>query len=93
MGNIPAHQMHPSDISISDRPSEQLMLLAAIPNHELGRMDYFSDSWLVNRNTFLKIDASRIVTVEDACFFVIDGESHENKKMTLDWTDFQVEHM
>eukprot|EP00980_Cylindrotheca_fusiformis_P023647 scaffold10700_cov108-Cylindrotheca_fusiformis.AAC.11 len=63
-----------------------------IPSSELGRMDYFSDSWLMNKANLLKIDVDKIITVEDACFQVIDRNVEMNK-MFVDWTNLAVEHL
>ncbi|CAJ1943549.1 unnamed protein product [Cylindrotheca closterium] len=46
-----------------------------ISPQDLGRLDYFSDSWLMNRESFLQINVDTIETVEDACFQVIDDET------------------
>eukprot|EP00980_Cylindrotheca_fusiformis_P013053 scaffold3267_cov140-Cylindrotheca_fusiformis.AAC.15 len=65
-----------------------------IPNDQLNLHDYFSDSWLLNRENFLRVPLSEIGIVEDACFAAI-GKSHIHKrsKMFVDWTEFMVMHL
>jgi hypothetical protein len=79
-----------NDLDTGARPNRMDQLL--IPSSELGRMDYFSDSWLLNKANFLKIDAEHIEMVEDACFQVIDRDVEMNK-MFVDWTYLSVEHL
>eukprot|EP00980_Cylindrotheca_fusiformis_P000224 scaffold52_cov183-Cylindrotheca_fusiformis.AAC.3 len=69
--------------------------LNLIRNSELDYHDFFSDSWLLNKDTFLNLDIERINTVEDACFVAIHkkGEVYPTSRMFVDWTDLMVEHM
>lgn len=74
--------------------SKQSQLLNLIPNRQLQPMDYFSDSWLLSKTSFLRMDLKRIGIVEDACFVAAGKISiHSRSKMFVDWTDFMVEHM
>eukprot|EP00980_Cylindrotheca_fusiformis_P023176 scaffold10199_cov146-Cylindrotheca_fusiformis.AAC.33 len=68
--------------------------LHLIDNKEFHIEDFFSDSWLLNRENFLRMDPSRIITVEDGCFEAIGKPiPHPHSKMMFDWTDFSVEHI
>jgi hypothetical protein len=84
-----AQSKHPPEIH---HPSG----LVFIHPSELRQRDYFSDSWLINRQRFLEIDVTRIGIVEDAAFAAVGDRSwktHSYSKMTYDWTDFCVEHL
>jgi hypothetical protein len=70
--------------------------LQFIHSEELRQKDYFSDSWLINRQRFLEINVERIGIVEDAAFAAVGETSrrpHSYSKMTYDWMDFAVEHL
>lgn len=71
-----------------------LQSLNLIPNNQLSLHDYFSDSWLLNRENFLKVPISEIGIVEDACFAAIGKRrTHDHSKMFVDWTEFMVMHL
>lgn len=63
-----------------------------IPSHLLGKLDYFSATWIQPVTTFLKLDTNEIVTVESGVFRVWK-ENLDRMRMTLDWLDFSVEHL
>mmetsp|Transcript_40812 Transcript_40812/g.98423 ORF Transcript_40812/g.98423 Transcript_40812/m.98423 type:complete len:566 (+) Transcript_40812:40-1737(+) len=68
--------------------------LNLIPNDQLKLLDYFSDSWLLNKKNFLKVPLSQIGIVEDACLAAIGKRQiHDHSKMFVDWTDFMVMHL
>lgn len=70
--------------------------LLFIDSSELRQRDFFSDSWLINRQRFLEIDVSRIGIVEDAAFAAVGNSAkahHSYSKMFYDWNDFSVEHL
>lgn len=87
------HQVNPppKPLQSNERRPQALHL---IDNTELHLHDYFSDSWLLNKENFLNMDAGRIGIVEDACFEAVGKRKpHVHSKMFVDWTDFLVEHM
>lgn len=79
-------------VSIRAESNPGLNLLS---NSNLDYHDFFSDSWLLNKDTFLRLDTGRINIVEDACFVAIHekGQINPTSRMFVDWTDFLVEHM
>lgn len=74
----------------SDTPTNAIEWLQ-IPEFQLYP-DSFSDSWLMNKKTFLETNLSKIESVEDACFESFTGR-RKQLRMPLDWLDFSVEHM
>jgi hypothetical protein len=77
-------------------PERHISGLQFIHTKELRQRDYFSDSWLINRQRFLEIDVEMIRIVEDAAFSAVGNSSqtpHSYAKMTYDWADFAVEHL
>jgi hypothetical protein len=77
-------------------PDEHKSGLQFIHPTELRQRDYFSDSWLINRQRFLEIDVERIGIVEDAAYAAVGEKAwlpHLYSKMTYDWMDFAVEHL
>jgi len=78
-------------------PSE----LSYIHDNQLQENHMFSDSWLLNRERFLEINATLIYRIEDAALVAAWPRGQRNKekkpyphaKMLLDWTDFCVEHL
>ncbi|CAJ1965810.1 unnamed protein product [Cylindrotheca closterium] len=79
---------------LSQPSSSSSSSLNFIPNHELSVHDYFSDSWLLSRSDFLKMNPQKIGIVEDACL-VASGKTKPlaRSKMLVDWTEFSVEHL
>ena len=69
--------------------------LQFIDNNDLEQYDYFSATWLLNRERFLDIDSSKIGIVEDAVFIALGDAPnvYPYSKMSKDWTQFSVEHM
>jgi hypothetical protein len=63
-----------------------------IPSNNLGKLDYFSATWIQPMSTFLKLDTNRIINVEMGVFRVW-RENLDRMRMTLDWMDFSVEHL
>lgn len=62
-----------------------------IPNNQLTLHDTFSDSFLLNKENFLKVPLDEIGIVEDACFAAVGKQKiHDHSKMFVDWTDFMV---
>ncbi|KAG7356871.1 hypothetical protein IV203_001558 [Nitzschia inconspicua] len=83
-------------IRIKHPPEKHPLGLQFIHPKELRQRDFFSDSWLINRQRFLEIDESRIGIVEDAAFAAVGDrawEPHSYSKMLYDWNDFCVEHL
>lgn len=80
---------------IESKPSSSTSnALNLIPNDQLQLLDYFSDSWLLNRENFLKVPLDQIGIVEDACLAAIGKRRiHDHSKMFVDWTDFMVMHL
>jgi hypothetical protein len=64
--------------------------LNLIPKKNLNFLDQFSDSWLLNKKSFLNLNVDTMPFVEQACFQVM---SNREARMFVDWTDFMVEHM
>ncbi|KAG7341355.1 hypothetical protein IV203_023306 [Nitzschia inconspicua] len=95
--NIVIQSKQPKDEIHSKHPPDKYSLgLQFIHPKELGQKDFFSDSWLINRQRFLEIDETRIKIVEDAVFVVVGtGPStpYSHSKMLYTWNDFCVEHL
>lgn len=70
--------------------TELAAVMNLIPKSELDYLDQFSDSWLVDKTTFLDLNINRMPYVEQACFLVM---TRPFARMFVDWTDFMVEHM
>jgi hypothetical protein len=78
------------------QPQQQSQSLRFIPAQELRQRDFFSDSWLINKQRLLEIDPSRIQIVEDAAFAAVGSRAdrpYPYSKQTYDWLDFCVEHL
>lgn len=93
--NEPENEHEHQPLQTSSSFNRTLQQLNLIPNKLLREHDYFSDSWLLTRENFLKLDRGRLGIVEDACFVAIGnrGKPYPTSKMFVDWTDFMVEHM
>ncbi|KAL3934411.1 MAG: hypothetical protein SGBAC_009864 [Bacillariaceae sp.] len=66
------------------------LTLPLIPRQDVDFLDKFSDSWLVPKQIFLALNVPSIDYVEQACFQIMQ---RRDARMTLDWTDFMVEHL
>jgi hypothetical protein len=66
-----------------------------IPNDQLRELDYFSDSWLLNRQRFLELPTETIGIIEDAVFVAVGQQKKPfpHSKMLVDWLEFCVEHL
>lgn len=67
-------------------------MIQFIPSQNLGKLDYFSATWIQPMSTFLKLNTGAIDTVE-AGVFRVWKENRNYMRMTLDWLDFSVEHL